>query len=149
MTKFCSIFHEILAFKQNRARKQREVHCDLILLQMFFFFFFFFFFILIIQKTQGAINALYKILAKYIKFSGGKVDFSGLAIFSNSGHFDPEQPECYFSEAQQPCHAAYEIWQPWCSGFRELVIWMDFYTRVDIKFAPNLTKYIYFLFPFA
>ena len=75
MTKFCSRFHDILAFKQNRALK----HYDLILLQIFFF-------TLIILKNQGATNALYKILAKYIKWFRRKTDFSGLAIFSNSGH---------------------------------------------------------------
>ena len=73
MTKFCSTFHEILAFKQNTARKQEVGHCDLIID---------FFFILIILKNEGATNALYKILAG----SGGKVDFSGLATVSNSRH---------------------------------------------------------------
>ena len=39
-----------------------------------------------------------------------KVDFRGLTIFSNNGHFlIPDQPECYHSEALQPCHAACEI----------------------------------------
>ena len=53
----------------------------------------------------------------YIKFqriissgSGEKVDFSGFAIFSNSGHFFiPDQPDFYHSEALQPFHAACEI----------------------------------------
>ena len=42
--------------------------------------------------------------------SGGKVDFKGLSIFSNSGHI------CFlsslnfiFPEALQPCHVACEI----------------------------------------
>ena len=39
------------------------------------------------SQNQGPSNALYKISAKYIKGSGEKVDFSGLVIFSNSGHF--------------------------------------------------------------
>ena len=49
MTKFCSTFHEILAFKQNNALKQEVGHCDLILLWIFFF-------TLIILKNQGAIQ---------------------------------------------------------------------------------------------
>ena len=32
LTKFCSAYHEILAFRQNRAREQEVGHCDLILL---------------------------------------------------------------------------------------------------------------------
>ena len=32
VTKFCSTFHEILAFYQKRARKQEIGHCDLMLL---------------------------------------------------------------------------------------------------------------------
>ena len=36
MTKFCSAFHEILAFRQNRERQQEVGQCDLILLYMFF-----------------------------------------------------------------------------------------------------------------
>ena len=36
--------------------------------------------------------------------SGAKVDFSGLAIFSNSGHID--------------CHAACEICEPWVQWFQ-------------------------------
>ena len=56
----CSTFHKILAFKQNRDRKQEVGHCDLFLVWIFFF-------ILIILKNQDATNAQYKILAKYIK----------------------------------------------------------------------------------
>ena len=41
--------------------------------------------------------------------SGGKSDFRGLAIASNSGHTDSHQPEFNCSEALQPCHAAREI----------------------------------------
>ena len=35
LTEFCSEFHEILAFRQNRACKQEVGHCDLILLYIF------------------------------------------------------------------------------------------------------------------
>ena len=50
--------------------------------------------------------------------SGEKVDFSGLAIFSNSDHFFiPDQPEFYHSEALQLCHAVSEIWEPWVQNF--------------------------------
>ena len=45
--------------------------------------------------------------------SGEKVDFSVLAIFSNSSHFLSQQPKFYHSEALQPCHAACEISEPW------------------------------------
>ena len=54
MTKFCSLFHDILAFKQNRAPTQEIGYGDLILQ---------YFFILVILKNKGATNALYKILA--------------------------------------------------------------------------------------
>ena len=45
----------MLAFRQSRACKQEVGHCDLILLKIFFYF--------DNSKTQGATNALYKILA--------------------------------------------------------------------------------------
>ena len=38
VTKFCSIFHEVLAFQQNTARKQEVSHYNLILLKFFFHF---------------------------------------------------------------------------------------------------------------
>ena len=56
MTKFCSAFHEILAFRQSRAYKQEVGHCDLILLWIFFHF--------DNSENQGPTNTLYKISAK-------------------------------------------------------------------------------------
>ena len=41
--------------------------------------------------------------------SGGKVDFSGLAILATAAILIPDQPEFYHSEALQPWHAACEI----------------------------------------
>ena len=81
MTKFCSAFHEVLAFRQNRASKQEVGHCDLILLIDFF--------ILIILKIKVQLpgNALYIIQPNISSGSGEKVNFSGLALFSNSGTF--------------------------------------------------------------
>ena len=80
MTKFCSTFHEILTFKQNRARKQEVGHYDLILLKIFYH--------LKILINLGATNALYKILAKYIKWFKRKADFSGLVILATAALFD-------------------------------------------------------------
>ena len=79
MTKFCSAFHKILAFRQNRAHKPEVDPCDLILLQFFFHF--------DNSENQGPTNALYKTSANISSGSGEKADFSGLAIFSNSGLF--------------------------------------------------------------
>ena len=78
--KFCSAFHEILAFRQkkNRAHKQEVGHCDLILLQIFF--------ILIILKIKVQLMLYTKFQPNISSGSGEKVDFSSLAIFSNSGH---------------------------------------------------------------
>ena len=41
--------------------------------------------------------------------SGGKFDFSGLAILATAAILIPDQPEFKHSEALQPCHAACEI----------------------------------------
>ena len=41
--------------------------------------------------------------------SRGKVDSSGLAILATAAIFDSRAAEFYFSEALQPCHAAFEI----------------------------------------
>ena len=68
----------MLAFKQNRARKREVAHCDLILLQIFF--------ILIILKIEVQLMLYAKIKPKISSGSGGEVVFSGLAIFSISGH---------------------------------------------------------------
>ena len=81
MTKFCYAFHEILAFKQNRARKQEVGHYDLMPLRIFFF-------ILIILKIKVQLLTYTKFQPNISSGSGGKVDFSGLAIFSNSGQID-------------------------------------------------------------
>ena len=77
MTKFCSAFHEILAFKQNKARKQEVGHCDLILLYIFF--------ILIILKIKVQLMLYIKFQPNISCGSGGKVDFLALSIFSNNG----------------------------------------------------------------
>ena len=76
MTKFCTAFHEILAFKQNRARKQEvgpNSAAD--------------FFILIILKIKVQLVLYPNIQPNISSGSGGKVDFNGLAIFSKSGQF--------------------------------------------------------------
>ena len=80
MTKFCSAFHEILVFKQNRARKQEVGHCDLILLYIFF--------ILIILKIMVQLMLYTKFQPNISSGSGEKIDFSCLAIFSNRAIFD-------------------------------------------------------------
>ena len=42
--------------------------------------------------------------------SGGKVDFSGSAIFlATAAILIPDEPEIYHSEGLQPCHVACEI----------------------------------------
>ena len=41
--------------------------------------------------------------------SGGKFDFSGLAILATAAILIPDQPEFNHSEALQPCQAACEI----------------------------------------
>ena len=79
MTKFCSTFHVILAFRKNRASKQEFGHCDLILLLIFF--------ILKILKIKKQLMLYTKVQPNMASGSGEKVDFSGLDIFSNSGHF--------------------------------------------------------------
>ena len=79
MTKFCSAFHEILAFRQNRACKQELGHCDLILLQIFF--------ILIILKFKVQLMLYIQFQPNISSGSGEKVDFRGSAISSNGGLF--------------------------------------------------------------
>ena len=41
--------------------------------------------------------------------SGGKVDFSGLAILATTAILIPDQPKFHHSKTLQPCHAACEI----------------------------------------
>ena len=59
---------------------QEVGHCDLILLQISF--------ILIILKIKLQLMLYTKFQPNILSGSGGKVDFTGLAIFSNSGHID-------------------------------------------------------------
>ena len=68
-----------MAFRQNRARKQEVDHCDLILLLIFF--------VLQILKIKVQLMPYTKFQPHISSGSGEKVDFNGLAIFSNSGHF--------------------------------------------------------------
>ena len=51
--------------------------------------------------------------------SGGKFDFSGLAISSNSGHIDSDQPEFIILQPYSlvMLHVKFENHR--CSGFRE------------------------------
>ena len=41
--------------------------------------------------------------------SGGKFDFSGLAVLTTAAILIPDQPEFNHSDVLQPCHAACEI----------------------------------------
>ena len=79
MTKFCSVFLEILAFRQNRASKQEVGHCDLILPKIFF--------ILKILKIKVQLMLYTKFQPNISSGSGETVEFSNLAILSNSGQF--------------------------------------------------------------
>ena len=80
MTKFCSAFHEILAFKQIRARKQEVGHCGLILHHIFFIL------ISIIIKVLLILHA--KFQPNIPCRSGENDDFNSFAIFSNGGHLE-------------------------------------------------------------
>ena len=62
------------------ASTQEVGHCDLILLLIFF--------ILIILKIKVQLMFDSKFQPTILSGSGGKVDFTGLAILSNSGHVD-------------------------------------------------------------
>ena len=76
---FCSPFHAILAFWQNRNHKQEVGHCDLIQLQIFFS-------ILIILKIKGS-QRLYTKLQPNIAYHvvlEKKVDFIGLTILATN-----------------------------------------------------------------
>ena len=79
MTKFCSAFHEILALKQNKTCKEQVGHCDLVLLQILF--------ILIIPEIKVQLMLYTKFQPNISSGSGKKVDFRGLGIFTNNGHF--------------------------------------------------------------
>ena len=69
----------MLAFWQNRTCKQEVGHCDLILLKIFFN--------LIILKIKVPLMLYTKFQPNVPCGFGEKVDFIGLAIFSNSGNF--------------------------------------------------------------
>ena len=79
MTKFCSAFHEILAFWLNRTRKQEIDHYGLGLTQFYF------------HSDNSKIKIPLMLCTKFQpnipSGSGEKVKFAGLAIFSISGHF--------------------------------------------------------------
>ena len=45
----------------------------------------------------------------------------------------PDQPEFYYSEALQPCHAACKILKPWVQWLVQNKSFVN--TRVDVNFA--------------
>ena len=69
-----------MRFGQNKTCKQEVGHCDLILQQIFFF-------ILVILIIKVPLMLYTKFQPNIPCGSGEKVDFIGLAIFRNSGHF--------------------------------------------------------------
>ena len=100
--KFYSVFHKLLAFWQNRTRKQEVGHCDLILLHIFFCIF-------IVLQIKIPLMFYAKFQPNIPIDSGQEVDFSCLSILSSAAFFIFDQAEFQQSEALQPCHAACEI----------------------------------------